>query len=274
MRRVAILISHANQEPFTSVLSGYERPSTLDFEEFRFDLFNFEGRDNGLLENWFRTNLEKFRYSVFWPALYLYDFVFLWIKAFFLPSAKLKFDDKGNRFLHIELPEDQRHIALKVYSSIQFCYEKNYDFILRTTTNSIFNLSALVDFLGQVEENRILYAGRKVAAINRPSFISGSFLVINRKAAKFLLSSRKKHNYGVLDDVAIGRIFSNTQVEIQRVFLESRDFPDSSTIKSFEEENLSALVHFRCKSTAKPRIDLELMLELSKLLKERGVKVV
>jgi hypothetical protein len=132
----------------------------------------------------------------------------------------------------------------------------------------------LVNFLGQVEENRILYAGREVVAMNRPSFISGSFLIINRKAAEFLLTSRKKHNYGVLDDVAIGRIFSNTQVEILRAFLDSRDFPDLFTINSFEEENLSAIVHYRCKSTAKPRIDLELMLELSKLLKERGVKVV
>lgn len=266
MPRVAVLISHAHQEPFVSILNGFDRPSKFNFENFSFDIFYFEGRRGGEVGNFFRTKIEKIRYSPAWPLLRAYDTAILWLTSMKLPIAKSFKDELGREFLRINTPEDQRHIAIKVYSALAFCDKKDYDFILRTTSNSIFNVKNLVDFLNGKINTELLYAGREVKSLNRPSFISGSFLILNRRALQYLLNSRFSHNYGVLDDVAIGRLFNKSKPEVNKEFCGSMDFPNLSLVADQPKEVFLKATHYRCKSTTIPRNDLEIMLELANQL--------
>lgn len=274
MPRVAILISHADQEPFKSIVQGFSRPSSFAVEEFSFDLFYFQGRQAGQLENWFRVKVESLRYSAFWPALRLYDSILLWLFSIYLPSANVATGAHNRIFLQTHSPEDQRHIAIKLYSALKYCEKKNYDYVLRTTSNSIFNITNLVIFLRSNMKSSILYAGREVKSFARPSFISGSFLILNKNAIKLLLASRATHNYGVLDDVAIGKIFSKSKSEITKRYCESIDFPNVGSLRDYSSERLLGGLHYRCKATKNPRNDLEIMLELAKLLRERRISYV
>lgn len=274
MKRVAILISHAHQEPFISILEGFERPSKFQFEGFSFDLFYFEGRRVGRIENWLRVKVERIRYSIFWPILRLYDSVFLWLAALKLPEAKEGTDESGRRFLKINTPDDQRHIALKVYSALVFCENAKYDFVIRTTSNSILNLNNLVTFLRSEFSERIVYAGREVKSHNRPPFISGSFLILNRFAVENLLKLRKFHNYGVLDDVAIGRILEKVSEVVTKQYCQSLDFPSVSHVSDYPYNILPESFHYRCKSIAIQRNDLKIMLELKKHLSKQEIDYV
>jgi len=215
--------------------------------------------------------VEKVRYSSLWPILRIYDTVFLWLASLRLPKARLSVDSSNRRCLQIATPEDQRHIAIKVYASLEFCYEEDYDFVLRTTSNSIFHLERVIDFLRKSKSHEFLYAGREVKSLNRPSFVSGSFLLLNKNSIRFLLESRRSHNYGVLDDVAIGRVVSRNSNQFKRVFLNSMDFGSFDAISEIASDEILKTTHYRCKDNNAERKDLQFMLMLSKKLKELGV---
>jgi len=274
MPRVAIIISHAHQEPFISILQNFDRPSKLNFEDFTFDLFYVQGKNCGRFEKWFRTNIEKLRYTRFWPALRLYDTFFLWLAAINLPSARATTDELGRQYLKVRVPEDQRHIAVKVYSALSFCEKEDYDFVIRTTSNSIFNLKLVVDFLSRNIDTDMLCGGREVKVQDRPSFVSGSFLVLNKNSLRYLLKSRMSHNYGVLDDVAFGRIFTKAERVIRKEFCDSSDFVSIRSIGENRHDNFLNSAHYRCKSSSIPRNDLEIMLELAKILVKAQISYV
>jgi hypothetical protein len=271
MPRIAIIISHANREPFLSIIRDFHRPTKLVIEEFIFETFYFEGRQSRKSMNFLREKVEKLRYSNFWPILRLYDSFFLWLAGFFLPTSKLVTDRYGRKILKTNIPEDQRHIALKVYSALTYCNESNYDFVLRVTSNSLINIYQLMEFLRNREASVPLYSGREVRTLNRPSFISGSFLILNKSAIRLLLSSRYLHNYGVLDDVAIGRIFARCSANISKEFCKSVDFPNLSTLSKFCQENFVGVMHYRCKSMSNPRIDSEIISALKKRLAQAQI---
>lgn len=271
MTRVAILISHAHQEPFISLIERLQRPSRLKFEDFSFEVFYFEGRRSSPIEFWLRAKIERLRYSRFWPLLRIYDVVFLRLSSARLPVAKLEVDEIGQKFLKVDCPEDQRHIAVKLYSALYFCLEKEYDFVVRTTSNSLFNIEKLTQFMRERIDVGLLYAGREVKSLNRPSFISGSFLILNKDAIKELLLYRKYHNYGVLDDVAIGRLFTALGERVTKAFGSSIDLPNMNSITNLSSTEMRKAVHFRCKSDATPRNDSDVVLELTKLLEVSNI---
>jgi len=203
-----------------------------------------------------------------WPLLNIYDTFFLKLMSITLPIARLETDYRGRKFLRVDSPEDQRHIAKKLYSALSFCFEEEYDFVVRTTSNSLFNIKKLSQFLREINDKEILYAGREVKSLNRPSFISGSFLILNKRSVENLLRCRKHHNFGVLDDVAIGRIFANEIGDLSKVYLQSIDLPNLESIAKISKHELGETIHFRCKSSSIPRIDVEIVTSLTKLLSQ------
>ena len=274
MRRVAIAVSHANQEPYSSILEGFKRPNTFQFDEFTFDLYYFEGRQTRKWETWVRRKVEEIRYTPLWPILRVYDNLTLPISARKSLDVKVDSEKLEHKVLRINTPEDQRHIAIKVYAVAKFCQEKKYDFLIRTTSNSIINLSKVVSLIRESDSKELLYAGREVRAYQRPSFISGSFLVLNQKAIEFLLAMRHVHNYGVLDDVAIGKIFDNESIKVSKKTVKSVDFIDVQSAMDFPNEDFQEVMHYRCKANSNPRNDLEVMRALAQNLDRLGVAYV
>lgn len=274
MRRVAIAISHANQDPYTSIIEGFQRPKSFEFDEFRFDVYYFEGRKAQRLEAWRRNKIERIRYSPLWPVLSMYDRVFLRASSKTVPEAKLDTEVTERNMLRVDTPEDQRHIAVKVYSIAKYCHTHEYDFLIRTTSNSILNLSSIVNFIRSSQDEELLYAGREVTSLERPSFISGSFLILNRTSMEFLLRGRGDHDYGVLDDVAIGKIFNLDANGVSKKVVTSVDFGDFQSVIDFPLDALSNVVHYRCKANVSPRNDLEIMRELTIRLKESRISYV
>lgn len=273
MRRVAIIVTHANQEPYISILEGFRRPNLVQIDEFTFDIYYLVGRNSRILEDHIRRAVERIRYTSLWPILRVYDSTLLRIASRNLPEVTLVIDSSGRNFLSIDTPEDQRHIATKVYSAVNFCQSHNYEFLIRTTSNSILNLPRVLDLLRGSKKMDLLYAGREVMSFKRPSFVSGSLLILNRNSMNYLLKERRNHDYGVLDDVAIGKIF-NSEVEVSKRIISSVDYQDIKSVLDFPLDAVQSVLHFRCKANSTPRNDLELMSALAEKLQRAGVNYV
>lgn len=274
MRRVAVIVTHANEEPYKSILEGIERPSSFQLDEFAFDLYYVEGRRKGNLESRLRKLIEGFRYSTLWPLLRIYDTFILRRAASHLPEAQLISESNKREFLRVDTPEDQRHIAIKVYSAIKFCQSQNYEFLIRTTSNSIVNLRNVVKIMSNSIDDNLLYAGREVKRLDRPSFVSGSFLILNRAAMNYLMSSRQSHNYGDLDDVAIGKVFDLQSTKVAKQFVKSLDFTEVQSVFDLSIEELREATHYRCKTKSIPRSDLQVMNLLIQTLRRAGIEYV
>jgi hypothetical protein len=171
-------------------------------------------------------------------------------------------------------PEDLRHLAVKFYASLQYCIEKDYDFVLRTTSNSFFNLKNIVSQINHDDSSRILYLGRKLELANRSPIISGSFLLLNRAAMLTLKSRIPYHDHSVLDDVGIGNILGNAALNVEPTFANSIDFESVEAIEALPIDDLARYTHYRCKTRVVPRNDEFVLRKLVSRLTEAGIQYI
>ena len=265
-QRVAILVAARRDPFFESLKKRFHDEIEILIENFQFDLFLVEGKELPSFERRIRDYVEKIRYTKLWPILRIYDSVVFRLKKK-LPDVSIL--SSTPRVIQISTKDDLRHLARKMYAAFQYCINEEYDFVVRTTLSSIINLNALIRILERVEENYEFYAGRELKLPGASSFSSGAFTVYNKSALQYLLDNRDKHQYGLLDDVAIGRIL---QGEVPFHPLKSLDLLETGQISVIPKSVVQETIHFRCKSAALPRKDIEIMSEVTEILLGAGIQ--
>lgn len=249
--KVAVLIAHADREPFKSVKELTENQIISLNASDGVDTYYAIGLKRNRLESKFRDSVEKMRWSRSFFILRIMDQVLL--RKYKTRVAKRKIVD---REIRIRVPEDIRHLTPKLLSAYEFLFNEGYDWVARTTTFSIVLPRNLLNILNRLPIDEPRVGGRIVNQLDGTSFISGSFSVFNHSALRLILDSKSKINFGLIDDVAFSRLVLN--LRIPAFPISSVDIGRDDDLLKLSSLSGSLTSHIRCRSNPKTDDDIEL----------------
>jgi hypothetical protein len=120
------------------------------------------------------------------------------------------------------------------------------EFVIITNSSSILNFQPIADFVNLNSDRRLpFYAGPIHHGYDGP-FVSGSFTLINRRAAELLVKERSRIPVHVMDDIGFGTGFEKLGVvptNFKSVIIDSEKKLDDYSKKDLIESG-----HFRLKS--------------------------
>lgn len=251
--KIAILIVHAQVEPFESIRNEvhpliYEKASASGIDVYyalgkqRASRFRFS----------FNNNMEKLRHSRYYLISRLYDYLILNIYRFFPAKYQVNKNE-----INVAVPEDLRHMGVKVLASLEFLLGQGYEWIYRTTTSSVINIPALVEAINSLGSGvKGVVAGSIAYRPDSHNFIVGSNLLLNYHSARWIVKNRRKWDHSLMDDVALGRLVSGV-FDLKN--LSSESFSDLDQVSTFSPALLKKSIQFRCKSSDIPRRDADIM---------------
>lgn len=255
----AILVAMADEYPFSEIHEKLHPELESIYEIYGFDVFYVYGRKSSKLERNIRRAIEDIRWGRFYIFLRLYDLLILSRYKYFIPKYLVQ-----GKYIRVNVPEDLRHLAVKILCSLEVLKNLEYDLVIRTTASSILNPKSLsLQCLRIAEINIAYYGGREIRQVDGFNFVSGSFTIWNRQAMELLYNSRKSLDFSLIDDVCFGRFFQS--VEAMKEDLPSINVGDDSAVIS--SEIIQKTLHFRCRTGVKERKDLRVMRNLVDLIK-------
>jgi hypothetical protein len=151
---------------------------------------------------------------------------------------------------------------LAAYRYIKENYD--FDFIYETNTSSYVDPIKLFERI-KVFQSSNLYAGNK--PYPEAKFFSGANRLMSRDALSLLVSKRYKWDPSLLEDVAIGKVFENIDVDILQ--LPSLILTNMQDVTKLTESDIKYHHHYRLKSfESARRNDVELMKQLHLRIKD------
>lgn len=260
----AILIAMAEEPPFSEIKSAIH-PELMDFyKQYGFDVFYVYGESACTWERRLRRVIEEVRWGRFHKVLRLYDLLALTR----FRTQRPKFVTRGNE-IHVNVPEDIRHLSIKILSALEHLASLQYETIVRTTVSSVFNPELLWSECEVAsKEKEVFYGGRLIKQSDGFQFISGSFTLLNKNGVNFLSEVRNKLDFSLVDDVCFGRAFQRSQTKMHDI--PSENLTNISDIPSIEIPN--STVHFRCRTGIHIRNDIPVMKNILQLIKSQLMK--
>ena len=87
--------------------------------------------------------------------------------------------------------------------------DDTYDFMIRGNISTVIDFHKVIELLSGVKNN-IYASGYMIVPKKNNNFkyASGTSIILDKHSLRFLLDHLKKMNYGVIDDIAIGRIMT------------------------------------------------------------------
>lgn len=184
------------------------------------------------------------------------------ILAKFISNKIPKYEfNKENHILNVDSwstyqLQGRRFIALYDW----FLNNTNFSFLFTTTTSSYINKQNLLNLVQNFSSQDLIYAGCLLPEKEIKQFVSGAGTLLSRRSVEVLRQNWEKFKFDTLEDVAHGYLMSEigaTPVPLTRV-----DLPDIGAVKSLPASTLSLEFHYRCKSSAVPREDVQIMRQL------------
>jgi hypothetical protein len=259
-RKRAILVAMADESPFDLIRREIYPELESIYGEYGFETYFVYGRRQSNAGRYIRRKVEELRWNRSYLFLRAYDYIFLSIYKFINPRVTLEGQD-----IKVGVPEDLRHLSIKVLHATKFLESKGFEIVVRTTASSLLNprlLNVICD--SDVIEEDIFYGGRKVDQSDGFSFVSGSFTIFNGNAIKLLFQNRHKLDYSLIDDVCFGKFFKANATKI----LNFNSVNVTSISDLIDINDISQIIHFRCKTGVYDRKDIEMMKILLKQLKD------
>jgi hypothetical protein len=255
MIKVAVIIADSYGEPFESIRTKMQ-PTLWQFENHP-DVFYVKGNAPRAVQRRLNQFTDSMRYSRLWPIQRLFDRIEIGIKSKRTTAVKPLGDE-----LLLDIPEGLRYLGLKVLKTLDYLHGQGYEVVYKTTLSSIVNHRNFLNEIATIEQTSPFYGGTLINFGKHP-FVSGANLMLNRKTIEIILSSKKDWDYGLLDDVSIGRLLEG-KVEIHEITTINISTLDQ--LKNLTDEELTKTTHFRCKSSSVNRNDIQIMNELKKRL--------
>ena len=249
----AILIAMADEYPFADIRKQIYPKLEKFYSENGFDVFFVSGRTQSRAQRIIRRQIEKLRWNKYAILLRVYDVIALAPYKFIRPKVSMY-----NQDIRVNVPEDLRHLSLKILESLSFLAKKGYQIIIRTTVSSVIIPQMLAPELGLLINSKYLYAGREIEQADRFRFISGCFTIFNQNSINLLESHRSSLDFSLIDDVCFGKFFLNHGVHPKSI--SSVNIQTTSEAAQLTVKNLKP--HYRCKSGLRSRNDLEVMTQL------------
>jgi hypothetical protein len=256
--KIAVVIADSSGEPFTAIKDALHPSIWNNLTSSGVDVFYVSGKKSTFLKGLINNLSEGVRYSKLWPIQNLIDCILLSRYNKVLPPCNVK-----ENLIEVEICEGLRTLGVKMLSAYNYLYRENYDYIFKTTLSSIVNEKVFLEFIHKLPRYSIVYGGTPVNFGLHP-FASGSNTLLSKQALGLLFRDLARWNHGFLDDVAMGRIFEEiTEITpIASLHIESID-----ELNQIPDLELKQTIHFRCKSRATPRNDVQIIQELRSRLR-------
>jgi hypothetical protein len=265
--RIAILITDTYGEPFEQLRRDFSPILTAEALRNGIDCYFIKGNLPTRIEIMLEQLSNRLRYSRFWRVQRIFDALILFKFNLFPPRISVT-----GKEISVNVGEGLRSLGIKVLSGF-FVLEENYDFVIKTTSSSVFNFKKLLEAIEYLPTSNGIpvYAGSVIRFNSNKPFVSGANLLLNRNAIQILLDNRINWNHGELDDVAIGKIMRRNSVLIHE--LTTLNIDSVATLEKIPLEVLKKNQHFRCKSSDFPRNDLAIMLAIVSKLDYRDTRL-
>jgi|688.fasta_scaffold584040_1 hypothetical protein len=256
----AILVAMADEYPFKEIHESLHSELEGLYKKYGFDVFYVYARKSSKLEKSIRRAIEEIRWGKFYLLLRIYDLLILSRFKYFIPNCTVQ-----GKYIRVNVPEDLRHLSIKILSSLEVIKNLEYDLVIRTTASSILNPRLISIQCSRIASlSNIYYGGKEIRQMDGFRFISGSFTILNRKAMNLLLNSRRRLDFSLIDDVCFGRLFKSNEISTED--LASINVEEVSSVPSLE--SIHETFHFRCKSGTVNRNDLAVMQHLMRQIKK------
>ena len=252
--RIAIVIADCTDEPFKSIKELIHPAIYRPFKESGINIFYAFGKPSTKLVKFYYWLNELMRYTKFGIVQRAVDRVLL--RSY---NSSLPIVINNNSNLRVDVNEGLRYLGVKMLATFNHLYEEGYDLIYKTTMSSIVSFEHFSRIAHEINMSEPYYGGTLIS-FPRTNFVSGANLLLNRNALQILLRNSKYWDHGKLDDVAIGDIMHDMNVDIYPLL--SFHFNGLSELVNVEPSVLRSAFHIRCKSNAFPRQDVQIMREV------------
>jgi hypothetical protein len=174
----------------------------------------------------------------------------------FLPGKTTEIGD----VLTVSIPETYGLITAKLCAALNYLLEnKNFDYILRTNSSTYIDRTRLARFVGSIPKTGY-YGGFTGISSRGVAYASGTGILMSRDVVEMALNSN--WDYAQVDDVALGEVLARCKVELQHIGRPGLTGPDDVA-----DTDLSGFM-WRCKGSGKERNDVDIMLELHRVLNQ------
>ncbi len=256
----AILVAMADEPPFDQISREIYPALQAYYSSSGYETFFVFGKSCSVLERRVRRTVEKLRWNRLYPLLRVYDFLLLNRYKWRSPAVK-----HSSSEIRVSVPEDLRHLSIKILHSLNYLVDCGYHIVVRTTVSSLLNPGKVDEVLNSIDQAQYLYAGRKISQSDGFSFISGSFTILNRLSVKKLFFDRNRLDYSLIDDVCFGKYFERSEVDP----LDVPSFNISNINQVDEFQKQLPVPHIRCRTSGPVREDLAVM---RKILAIQGIR--
>jgi len=189
-------------------------------------------------------------------------------------NIQSRFDVIQTKFINRKIPQYrynivEKNLLIDCWSTYQlfgrrnlalfdfFMQKTQFDFLYATNVSSYINKQKLFETVQSFNPNENVYAGSLVLKDSPNEFVSGAGKLFSRKLIGNFLSNLTIYPHDTQEDFATGKIARKLGVkalELPMVFL-----PTPESALNASDESLKSSFHFRCKGTALPRLDAEIM---------------
>jgi len=245
-------VMHVNRDPWLSIVREGQIPSWSSEKYKNFEVTYFHGISSRISVR-IDSLIENLRWNQGRNASYFISYVLMVVLAPWrnsLPKAYSSDESQSGiteRSLLIKIPEMTSTMRWKKLAFLNH-YLKNSraEFVIITNSSSILNFQPIADFVNlNCDEKLPFYAGHIHHGYDG-LFVSGSFTLINRRAAELLVKERSKIPVHVMDDIAFGTGFEKlgvVPINFKSVIIDSEKKLDDYSKKELIESG-----HFRLKS--------------------------
>lgn len=267
--KLIILVKHGLMPPWIDIAKKGQAKTWLEIElnEQDIKVIHFYGIVGGRLIR----NLDSLHEKLRWHSritnvtLRIFDRLVSWPILNWVPSAQpSKMLDSKQSEIQCKVIDTFFTLRWKQLAAYRYI-QKNYDFdfLYETNTSSYVEPIKLLEKV-KLNQTPFLYAGNK--PYPKANFFSGANRLMSYGALSQLMSKRYKWDPSLLEDVGIGKVFENLDVEILE--LPSLVLTNIREVNELTQSNINFHHHYRLKSfQADKRNDVELMKRLHSRIK-------
>jgi hypothetical protein len=254
-----VAVSQANTEPWLTIWREGQEKTWLKSEVENVDVIHFKSKSTPIvvqvMDRFHEKNRYKKRFGLWQGRI---DKVITRVISHKIPKYSFSYEDcllTVNSWSTYQL-QGRRFIALYDW----FLSKTDYKFLFTTTTSSYIIKKNLSNLIQKFDSRDLIYAGYLLPENQNKQFVSGAGTLLSRKCIESIVENWHKFKFDTLEDVSHGDLMRElrvTPIPLSRIELTS---PES--VAELSSSVLSEEFHFRCKSPAVPREDVQIMTQL------------
>ncbi len=250
--RISISILHVNRAQWKKFVDEIQIPSWINQNLHNFEINYYESIDSRFWQlinrcvEWMRWRGN--RYTAYGISYFLM-FVLRPLRSKIPKYFKVKVDNFGFNHFVVKFPELTSTMRWKRLAILDnFVRSTENDLLIMLTSTSILNLSKInliiSSSLNLIENHELgTFAGGPIGDCADGKFLSGSFIVLNRNAAKLVLRDLSKHPVHSMDDISLSVGLRRSGVALTE--LPSLNLESIDQLNSIKDELFQTYVHFR-----------------------------